>query len=303
MTVLITAAMSPVMTPVMSRRAAARARHGAALVAALFTIAVLASITAVASSQARQSAAVVQNRRSQAAARAMAESGVIAARLRIEAQLAAVAGDSVRTDAMLASLTTAADAPGAGSALLQDSIGDGVFAVVVVDVSARLDVNTAGAEGLQRLFATVTTASEAQQVANAIDARVRGGALVDDANAQARRARDSIGAILLGRSPSSLAMQPFRSLDELLTVAGMRAEWLNAVASDLTVDGDGRVNRRAASSRVLAAATGTLVDRPSRLLLVSRGWRSGQVLTREIQAVYDVVGTELRLVRWREQDR
>lgn len=299
MTVLITAAMSPAQ----SRCAAARARHGAALVAALFTIAVLASITAVASSQARQSAAVVQNRRSQAAARAMAESGMIAARLRIEAQLAAVSGDSVRTDALLASLTTAADTPGAGRALLQDSIGDGVFAVVVVDVSARLDVNTAGAEGLQRLFATVTTASEAQQVANAIDARVRGGALVGDANVQARRARDSIGAVLLGRSPSNRAMQPFRSLDELLTVAGMRAEWLNAVAGDLTVDGDGRVNRRAASARVLAAATGTLVDRPSRLLLVSRGWRSGQVLTREIQAVYDVIGTELRLVRWREQDR
>lgn len=303
MTVLITAAMSPVMTPVISRCAAARARHGAALVAALFTIAVLASITAVASSQARQSAAVVQNRRSQAAARAMAESGVIAARLQIESQLAAVSGDSVRTDALLASLTTAADTPGAGRALLQDSIGDGVFAVVVVDVSARLDVNTAGAEGLQRLFATVTTASEAQQVASAIDARVRGGALVEDANVQARRARDSIGAVLLGRSPSNRAMQPFRSLDELLTVAGMRAEWLNAVAVDLTVDGDGRVNRRAASARVLAAATGTLVDRPSRLLLVSRGWRSGQVLTREIQAVYDVIGTELRLVRWREQDR
>jgi type II secretory pathway component PulK len=291
------------MTPELTRRTVGRARHGAALVAALFTIAVLASLTAVASSQARQSAAVVQNRRSQAAARAMAESGVIAARLRIESQLAAVAGDSVRTDALLAALTAAADAPDARGALLQDSIGDGVFAVVVVDVSARLDVNTAGAEGLQRLFATVTSASEAQQVADAIDARVRGSGLVNDANAQARRVRDSIGAVLLGRSPSSRAMQPFRSLDELLTVAGMRTEWLNAVAGDLTVDGDGRVNRRAASARVLAAATGTLVDRPSRLLLVSRGWRSGQVLTREIQAVYDVIGTELRLVRWREQDR
>jgi hypothetical protein len=54
---------------------------------------------------------------------------------------------------------------------------------------------------------------------------------------------------------------------------------------------------------VLAAASGTLVDRPSRLLLISRGWRRDHVLTREIQAVYDVTGTELRLVRWREQDR
>jgi hypothetical protein len=78
---------------------------------------------------------------------------------------------------------------------------------------------------------------------------------------------------------------------------------LDALAADLTVDGDGRVNRRSASRRVLAAATGTLVDRPSRLLLIARGWRRDHVLTREIQAVFDVTGPELRLVRWREQDR
>ena len=118
-----------------------------------------------------------------------------------------------------------------------------------------------------------------------------------------RLQRDSLGAALLGRAPTSRAMQPFTSLDELLTVPGMTAAWLDALAADLTVDGDGRVNRRAASRRVLAAATGTMVDRPSRVLLISRGWRRDRVLTREIQAVYDVTGTELRLVRWREQDR
>ena len=53
----------------------------------------------------------------------------------------------------------------------------------------------------------------------------------------------------------------------------------------------------------IAAATGTLVDRPSRLLVIARGWRRDHVLTREIQAVFDVNGAELRLVRWREQDR
>ena len=50
------------------------------MVVALVTIAVLASVTAIASSQARQAASVVDNRRSQATARAMAESGVLAAR-------------------------------------------------------------------------------------------------------------------------------------------------------------------------------------------------------------------------------
>jgi hypothetical protein len=79
--------------------------------------------------------------------------------------------------------------------------------------------------------------------------------------------------------------------------------WLDALADELTVDGDGRVNRRAASPRVRAAATGALIDRPSRLLVISRGWQVGRVLTREIQAVFEVSGSELRLVRWREQDR
>ncbi len=278
----------------------ARTRRGAALIVALFTIAVLASVTAVASSQARQSAAVVNNRRSQAAARAMAESGVIAARLRLESMLRDSAADSARTDAMFASIASLA---ASGEAFLQDSLGDGVFAVAVVDVSARLDVNNAGAEGLQRLLSTVAPSADAQQLAESIESRVRGDGLLTDDAAQARRARNSVAAELLGRPNVTRVMQPFRSLDELLTVPGMRPEWLESVAADLTVDGDGRVNRRAASARVLAAATGALVDRPSRVLFVSRGWRSGHLLTREIQAVYDVTGTELRLVRWREQDR
>ena len=98
-------------------------------------------------------------------------------------------------------------------------------------------------------------------------------------------------------------MDPFTSLDELLTVPGMTPAWLDALADELTVDGDGRVNRRAASPRVRAAATGALIDRPSRLLVISRGWQVERVLTREIQAVFEGSGRELRLVRWREQDR
>jgi type II secretory pathway component PulK len=204
-------------------------------------------------------------------------------------------------------------------AVLQDTVGDGVFATAVVDVSARLDVNTAGADGLQQLLATVAPPGEARRIAEAIEARVRGDASGDvSGNApgtvagvtstqteamQQRLARDSVVAALLGRAPTSRVMRPFASLDELLTVPGMQSAWLDALAADLTVDGDGRVNRRSASRRVLAAATGTLVDRPSRVLLIARGWRRDHVLTREIQAVFDVMGAELRLVRWREQDR
>ncbi len=253
------------------RRRCARERRGAALVVALVTIAVLASVTAITSSRARQGASVVDNRRSQAVARAMAESGVLAARARIESALRDAGSDSVRVDRVFEALTASS------ASLVHDTITDGAFTAAVVDVSARLDVNAAGAEGLQQLFATVAPPDDARRVAESMAARVRG---------------DTSGT-----------MQPFTSLDELLTVPGIKAEWLDALAPDLTVDGDGRVNRLAASRRVLAASAGTLVDRPSRLLVIARGWRLGHVVTREIQAVFDVSGMELRLVRWREQDR
>lgn len=292
-----------------SYRSCRRARRGAALVVALVTIAVLASVTAIASSQARQAASVVDNRRSQATARAMAESGVLAARAHIETRLREAGADSIQRDRVFDALLA-----GTGS-VVQDTVGDGVFATAVVDVSARLDVNTAGADGLQQLLATVAPPGEARRLAEAIEAHVRGDASVDAGGMiagatsapteamQQRLQRDSAVAAMLGRAPASRVMQPFTSLDELLTVPGMQSAWLDALAADLTVDGDGRVNRRAASRRVLAAATGTLVDRPSRVLVIARGWRLEHVLTREIQAVFDVSGAELRLVRWREQDR
>ncbi len=285
----------------MSMTSSRRPRRGAALVVALVTISVLASVTAIASSRARRGAAVVDNRRSQATARAMAESGVVAARARIESSLRDAGMDTTQVDRVFDALTS-----GTGP-VVQDTVGDGVFSTAVVDVSARLDVNSAGADGLQQLLAVVAPPQEARRVAEAIEAHVRGdgsgGPSIGDPARQQRRMRDSVAATLLGREPTSRAMQPFTSLDELLTVPGMQAAWLDAIAADLTVDGDGRVNRRGASRRVLAAATGALVDRPSRLLLISRGWRRDHVLTREIQAVFDVNGTELRLVRWREQDR
>ena len=77
---------------------------------------------------------------------------------------------------------------------------------------------------------------------------------------------------------------------------------LAQVARFLTVDGEGTVNRRAAPREVLAAATGSLVDAPTRLLLLARGWQRGHPLSRQIEAVYDVTENGLRLVRWREHD-
>jgi hypothetical protein len=42
---------------------------------------------------------------------------------------------------------------------------------------------------------------------------------------------------------------------------------------------------------------------PSRLLVISRGWQDGHPLTHEIQAVYAIVGTSLKLHGVQERDR
>ena len=98
-------------------------------------------------------------------------------------------------------------------------------------------------------------------------------------------------------------MMPFESLDEVDTFVGGDAPWLASLAPLLTVDGDGHIDRRHALPAVLAAAAGSLVDAPTRIVFVVRGWMAGHALTREIQAVYAIEGTELHLVRWRERDR
>ena len=43
----------------------------------------------------------------------------------------------------------------------------------------------------------------------------------------------AVVAAMLGRAPTSRAMQPFTSLDELLTVPGMQPAWLNAIVGSV----------------------------------------------------------------------
>jgi general secretion pathway protein K len=279
-------------------RSGRRARRGVALIVVLWTVVLLATVTAIASGAARTSAAVASNARAQATARAMAESGIIAAQVLIDDSLRVLAAsENLRAD-FLAKLE-----PAALNALplLQDSLADGVFAVTVVDVSARLDVNNTDTDGLTRLFATATSPGEARAMAEQITAFVRG----DRSNPQDERlhTRDSLQAALLGREMTLGRRRPFESLDELRELPGANEVVLAHVAHFLTVDGDGSINRQAAPPQVLASATGSLVDAPTRLLLIARGWHKGHPLTRQIEAVYDVASDGLRLVRWREHDR
>lgn len=278
-----------------------RGRRGIALVVVLWTVALLATVTAMASSAARSSAAIAANMRAQAVSRSMAESGIVAASALIEDSLLAYGNNAILRVAFLARLE-----PRDANArpLLQDSLADGVFAVTVVDVSARLDVNDAGADGLAQVLATVTSPSAARATAERIDARVRGSARGGDAFADdSARARDSLSAALLGRTVGTRLRRPFESLDALQEIPGVDVGALAKIASLLTVDGNGQTNRRAATPAVLAAASGTMVDAPSRLLLIARGWERGHALSRQIEAVYDVAADGLHLVRWREHDR
>jgi general secretion pathway protein K len=282
-------------------------RRGVALLVVLWAVALLATLTAVASTAARQSADVTAARRAGSIARAMAESGLVLAAARVDNGLRAAGSDSTARGAFLDGLE-----PGAvRRALAADTLGDGVFAVSVVDVSARLDVNSAGREGWYLLLRQFTGDADARTIAGRIDAAVRGidrqsGQRTDnDAPASARDAadvRDSLVAELLGREVPRPRGR-IETVDDLLAIPGIDPALLGRIAPLLTVDGNGSVNRRAAPAPVIAAASGSLVDHPGRLLLVSRGWMRGHPLTREIEAVYDVTGNELRLVRWRERDR
>jgi hypothetical protein len=250
----------------------------------------------MASRGARTSAAVVHNARADAVARAMAESGVLAAVDRIEGALRSARDSADRLAVFDALLEPTGDAT---APVVDDSLGSGRFRAALVNVSARVDVNSGDAEGLTRLFMTVAPAAEAADVASRIHARLRGAAPRDSVRAR----RDSVTAMLLGRAIAPDAAGRFESLDELAAWIAPDAPWLPKVAEYLTVDGDGAIDRRHAPAPVLRAASGSLVDQPTRLLIVSRGWEHGTLLTREIQAVYAVNNDRLSLVRWREQRR
>lgn len=291
------------MTRDMRRRHAQR--RGVALIVVLWTILVLATVTAAASSAARGSADVANALRASSVARAMAESGIVASSARIDGVLSNATDDTLAREAFLQSLGA-----NAGAAFDADTLGDGVFATTIVDVSARLDVHAAGREGWYLLLAQFTNDAEARSAADRIDAHIRGVqpaiGSAESREQDADRARDSLVASLLGRGSGVAgngSRRAIETLDQLLEVEGVSEELLRRVSPYLTVDGDGNVNRRAAAAQVIAAASGSLVDQPTRILIISRGWMRGGAITREIEAVYDVADDGLRLVRWREQER
>jgi hypothetical protein len=258
-----------------------RPRRGVALVTTLVLIVLLSAATAVAGRGVRHAGRLAGNAEAAMVARNMAESGVLAARLRMEALLQATPDSASRLE-MLASLESAR-----GTDLLPpapfvaDTLHDGVFAAAMVNLDTRIDINASDPAALTGLFRQVADAPSAERIAQRIASRVRSlpAESAARANAVRRRAQDSLASALLGRGGVSRALNPYESLDELDAELGGEAPWLGKIADRLTVDGDGR------------------------LLIVARGWKQGHDLTREVQAVYAIEGSELRLLRWRERDR
>lgn len=277
-------------------------RKGTALLLVLWLVVLLASVTMAASSAARSSGALVTSRRAQATARAMAESGVNATVVVVEDSLRRLLSDSLARDRYLNTLDVGTnDGRSSLGPTATDSIGDGAFAVAVVDVSARLDVNSAGEAGLATFLRAFGTGVDVAPLARRIAARVRGDNQPADSARTAQLNQDSLVRALLGADDAPSVLHPFESLDELTEIPGLDAKLLVRIAPFLTVDGIASVNRQRAPEIVIAAATGSLIDAPARLLIVSRGWQLGHVLSYEIQAVYDVSPSGLRLVRWRER--
>jgi general secretion pathway protein K len=244
-----------------------------ALMLVLWVIVVLGTIATAVVASTRSTTALVANYRARVVARYAAESGVTVAVAALENRLTRLGAGPGRQE-YLNGLDRALDG------MERFSLGEARTAVALVDPGTRLDVNLATPQELETLFSFFTDRIAAGRAAAAIRERIAGGP----------------GAMF-----DMMLAHPLESLDELGGIPEVPPELAARAAPFLTVDGDGTINRRAASDTVLAAAGGELRDEPSRILVVSRGWLDGNALTHEIQAVYALDGNRLTFVRWRER--
>jgi len=266
-----------------SRHPMARERRGFALMLVLWLIVVLGLVSTAIVVGTREAAAMSGNARARVVARYAAESGVAVATAEIESALD-TRPDTAERQRYLDHLDAALSQRG------ETAFGEAVFAVTLVDVSARLDVNNADEQSLARFFAQFDPSS-ATGTARAIRRFIDRDAVTGGVGSQSNPGSSAL-----------IAARTFRSLDELEQVPGVSLGLLRAAAPYLTVDGDGKINRVTASDTVMIAAGGSVQDEPSRVIVVSRGWRRGHSLTHEIQAVYAIAGNQLTLVRWTERD-
>jgi general secretion pathway protein K len=270
-------------------------RRGVALIFVLWLLVLLGVIVAEVVSQARMESGILSSLRSRTVARYSAESGILAATIRIEALL-----DSTRS---LPERTTALrDLNVHLKSLNEVDLGSGRFGVAVVDLNARIDLNRADAATLQGLFQQFTTDQRAQAVVALLQ--------------QAPLNRLIELAHIPGIDDSlALAVAPYVTVwsDGLVDINSAPEPVLAALPGVSRATARSVVRRRE-TGEVFFSTTGVfgpsgggpsslrLTAMPRRLLIVGRGWQDGHPLTHEIQAVYAVSGTRLVLLAWQERD-
>jgi len=268
---------------------------------------VLGAIVAEVAREARLEAAMLASLRARTVARYAAESGILAATVRIEAMLDSAHG-STELIAMFRELN-------AGLPSLSDvELGTARFRVAAVDLNARLDLNRADAATLRGLFGQFATENRADAVVAALKQspvrRLSELTLlpgVDDSLALAVAPYVTVwsdGFVNINSAP-----EPVLAALPVVGRAGARSLILRRQAGDVLTSIDvvrpGARPDLMTPGDVMAASgvPGALVSMmPSRLMLVSRGWQEGHPLTHEIQVVYAVVGQRLVVQARQERD-
>jgi type II secretory pathway component PulK len=272
-------------------------KRGSTLALVLWTLVVVGGISLGVTRRTRAAIAVASNARAQVVARYAAESGIALVVHAIEDSLAA-AGDSASRAELLNAVTRPPFALGI------QSLGNARVQVAIEDVNAKLDLNYADADAVAQLLAEFGEAGVAYRAARAIRAHIGTGVTPNSPDESFPIGQRSAPSLVKEQAwGGSGGARYLTSLDELMSIPEVDQQLIERAAPYLTVDGDGATNRVTASAAVLRAARGAVVEMPSRILLVSRGWLDASSLTHEIQAVYAVQGNDLALVRWRERTR
>jgi general secretion pathway protein K len=276
-------------------------RRGVALIFVLLLLVLLGVIVSEVVSQARMEAGILSSLRSRTVARYSAESGILAATIRIEALL-----DSTRS--LPERITVLRDLNARLTSLNDVDLGSGRFGVAVVDLNARIDLNRADAATLQGLLQQFTTDQRAEEVVTLLKqaplqrlgelAHIPG---IDDSLALAVAPYVTVwsdGSVNINSAPEPvLAALPGVSSTMARSVVRRRETGeVFMTTSDLLGPPAGP------PSQVPGVAAPRLTATPSRLLIVGRGWQDGHPLTHEIQAVYALAGTRLVLLSWQERD-
>jgi type II secretory pathway component PulK len=291
-------------------------RRGVALVVVLGLLIALGLMAAAIARAIRLETETVVSLRARTVARYAAESGVVLAEQRLTALL-----DSAGSPEDRARLLNERD-PWL-EPLREVALGDARFGVTIVDLNARIDLNQSDTASIRNLFAQFTSATRAAEIAAAIKAAPlpQLGDLadipgVDDALALAVAPYVTVygdGSVNVNSAPEPvLAAVPslgaagakglmerrksgraFRSLSELRPDRGGSAA-AGVVADEPEAGGESPQP----ANRTLRA-----VMMPTRLMVISRGWRVGHPLTHEVQAVYALAGQQLKLLLWQEKDR